>query len=424
MKKTVRLQIVKPMDEDWEILGRVLHDIRYQTRQVLNKTIQLCWEYSNFSSEYKALHGDYPKNKEILHYTSMHGYAYNQLKEQYYYIQSGNCSQTVKRAVDKWKSDLKEILRGDRSIPSYKKDIPIDIVKDAVSLEHDEKNGNYIATLSLMSTAYRKEMERKSGQFRVLLHSGDNSKKTILKRLVQGEYQHTASQIVKKGKKWFLNLSYKFDVLQTPFQTERVMGVDMGVIYPIYMAFNYHDHLRYKIQGGEIERFRRQVESRKKALQDQGKYAGSGRVGHGTKTRIDPLEVIRDKIANFRETKNHHYSRYVVDMAEKHECATIQLEELKGIHQDDAFLKRWSYHDLQEKITYKAEEKGIQVIKVDPQKTSQRCHHCGNIDSNNRKEQASFLCTSCGMETNADFNAAKNISIPGIEQIIQTEMKS
>ncbi|SFL82644.1 transposase, IS605 OrfB family, central region [Salibacterium qingdaonense] len=166
------------------------------------------------------------------------------------------------------------------------------------------------------------------------------------------------------------------------------------------------------------------MESRKKAMQKQGKYAGSGRVGHGTKTRVDPLKVIRDKIANFRETKNHQYSRYVVDMAEKHECATIQMEELKGIHQDDAFLKRWSYHDLQEKITYKAEEKGIQVLKIDPQKTSQRCHQCGNIDSDNRKEQATFLCTSCGMETNADFNAAKNIAIPSIEQIIQTEMNS
>jgi putative transposase len=49
------------------------------------------------------------------------------------------------------------------------------------------------------------------------------------------------------------------------------------------------------------------------------------------------------------------------------------------------------------------------VISVPAQYTSQTCNECGVIDSENRKSQAEFKCTSCGHEVNADLNASKNI---------------
>lgn len=76
---------------------------------------------------------------------------------------------------------------------------------------------------------------------------------------------------------------------------------------------------------------------------------------------------------------------------------------------------------LQNKIQYKAKEYGIETVFINPKCTSQRCHVCGNIDKNNRdikKNQAKFKCTKCGYEGNADINAARNISIQHIEEII------
>ncbi len=49
------------------------------------------------------------------------------------------------------------------------------------------------------------------------------------------------------------------------------------------------------------------------------------------------------------------------------------------------------------------------VIAVDPRHTSQMCSACGHIDRESRPDQATFRCTACGFELNADHNAAKNI---------------
>ena len=49
------------------------------------------------------------------------------------------------------------------------------------------------------------------------------------------------------------------------------------------------------------------------------------------------------------------------------------------------------------------------VIPVSPRFTSQICNHCGHKDKESRISQSRFVCTECGVEQNADENAAKNI---------------
>lgn len=70
---------------------------------------------------------------------------------------------------------------------------------------------------------------------------------------------------------------------------------------------------------------------------------------------------------------------------------------------DASFGTFWQY------LKYKAEARGVELVWVRPQYTSQACSECGAIDRDNRKTQARFKCLSCGHEENADLNAAKNI---------------
>ncbi|MBA2874290.1 RNA-guided endonuclease InsQ/TnpB family protein [Thermaerobacillus caldiproteolyticus] len=418
--KVMRYQIIKPLNAEWDELGMVLRDIQKETRAALNKTIQLCWEYQGFSADYKQIHGQYPKPKDVLRYTSMHGYAYKHLKNEFSKIASANLAQTIKRAVDKWNSDLKEILRGDRSIPNFRKDCPIDIVKQSTKIQ--KCNDGYVLSLGLINREYKNELGRKNGVFDVLIKANDKTQQTILERIINGDYTYTASQIINHKNKWFINLTYQFEAKEAALDPNNVMGVDLGIVYPVYIAFNNSLH-RYHIKGGEIERFRRQVEKRKRELLNQGKYCGDGRKGHGYATRTKSIELISDKIARFRDTCNHKYSRFIVDMALKHKCGIIQMEDLTGISKESTFLKNWTYYDLQQKIEYKAREAGIQVIKIEPQYTSQRCSKCGYIDKENRQEQATFKCIECGFKTNADYNAARNIAIPNIDKIIRKTLK-
>lgn len=423
LTKVMRYQIIKPLDDDWDVLGQVLHTVQRETHALLNKTIQLAWEWQGFSSEYKEKYGLYPIQQEILpkkkggNVGSIMHYAYDQLKDIYTVSDRRNLNQSIKRATDKWKSDVSDIRKGEKSIPSFKKDCPIDVVSQAYSLHR--KSEGFVMRAGLMSTEYKKELGRRFGSFDLLLNVKDNTQRTIIERLISGEYKAGVAQILRHKKNWFVNLTYSFEHVDSLLNPDRIMGVDLGIVYPVYLAFNDLFE-RYKIDGGEIERFRKQVERRRKQQNWQGKYCGDGRIGHGTHTRIKPTEVTEERIANFRDSCNHKYSRFVVEIALKHRCGTIQMEDLSGYSKatDDAFLKNWAYHDLQQKIEYKAKEVGIKVVKVKSECTSQRCSKCGHIAKENRQDRE-FLCKGCGFQVHADYNAARNIATKDIEEIIK-----
>lgn len=97
---------------------------------------------------------------------------------------------------------------------------------------------------------------------------------------------------------------------------------------------------------------------------------------------------------------------------------------MKGISEINLFLKDWSYYDLQNKITNKAAEYGIEVVTIDPKYTSRRCSKCGNINTgeDNLKNDRFYVCELCGYRTSYDHNAARNIAFPNIEEEIDKQL--
>ena len=100
----------------------------------------------------------------------------------------------------------------------------------------------------------------------------------------------------------------------------------------------------------------------------------------------------------------------------------ISLENLKNVKRGNRgkfsrrvnrLLSFWLYAKVDKRLAQICEEKGIRIILKSPWKTSQRCSVCGNIDRRNRKGER-FLCLSCGYETNADYNASKNLELLGL----------
>lgn len=423
LTKVMRFQIVKPMNESWDELGQVLRNIQYDIRRVMNKTIQLCWEYHNFSSDYKQKFHVYPTSDEVLKYKTMGGYCCNRLKDEFYKLPSSIRDTAIMNSFKKWKNDLKEVATGERSIASFRKDVSIDLHNRSIkALRHEQ---DYVLRLGLLSDKYKEELGKKSSQYDVMIAVKDNSQKMIMNRILDGSYEIAASKLIHKKNKWFINLHYKFEQFETMLDKENIMGIDLGIVNPIYIAFNNSLH-RYKVQGDEIEKNRRTIEKEKKAMAHQAMYCAEGRRGHGIKTRTKPVHKKRDRVSSFRDTFNHKYSKYVIDMAMKHRCGTIQMEDLKGISVDSTFLKSWPYYDLQQKIEYKAKEMGIDVVYINPKYTSQRCNKCGSINKENREDQATFHCKNkeCGFQTLADFNAARNIAMKDIEKIISYQLKA
>ena len=427
MVKVVRLSLItEQLDKDgnpvdYKEVNRILWDIQRQTREIKNKTVQYCWEYSNFSSEYYKEHQTYPDRADILNYKRMDGYVNHQLKGKYD-LYTANLSVSILDVCNAFKASAGDFLRGSRSILSYKTDQPIDLHKDAITLYKD--GDTFYFKLRILNREATRINNFASSEitFRVVLR--DNSSKTILERCLNQTYGISGSKLIfdRKKKLWVLNLCYSFDAQAVPgLEKDRILGVDLGVHYPI-CASVYGDLRRFTIDGGEIEEQRKRIETKKLSMLKQGRNCGEGRIGHGIQTRNKPVYQIEDRIARFRDTTNHKYSRALIDYAVKNNCGVIQMEDLTGVTADaDRFLKNWTYYDLQMKIEYKAKEAGIEVRKIQPKFTSQRCSRCGYIDRANRPTQARFCCLKCGFEENADYNASQNISIKGMDKIIEKE---
>ena len=402
---------------DFHEMQEAVWGLQRLTRQILNQTIQIAfhWEYLNRENYKKT-----GENLDLLNetgYKSLDGYIYNCLKDQCGDMASSNINATIQKAWSRYKQDQKDVRNGDKSIPSYKRDQPLVINTDCIRIKWVDRDPT--VDMTLFSKKYKAEHGFYSNvRFSFRLHDGTQRK--ILDSVLNGTYGLGQCQLAYDRPKWFLLLTYTFPPQKNDLEIGKILGVDLGEANAVYASvFNEYGSLR--IDGGQVTHFARAMEARRREMLHQARFCGEGRVGHGTKTRISNVYSAEDKIARFRDTINHRYSKAVVDYAVKNRCGIIQMEDLSGIKEDTGYpkkLQHWTYYDLQKKIKAKAKEHGILVKRIDPRFTSQRCSRCGHIEKANREDQAHFCCKKCGFKANADYNASQNIAIDQIDKII------
>lgn len=120
--------------------------------------------------------------------------------------------------------------------------------------------------------------------------------------------------------------------------------------------------------------------------------------------------------SRFRRDVNHCIAKKLVAHA-KDTQAALSLEDLTGIRDRMTVRKRqrnkhhsWSFGQLRQFVSYKAQSAGVPVVVVDPRNTSRTCSRCNFVDKRNRRSQAEFSCLRCGHTLHADLNAARNLA--------------
>ncbi|WML35660.1 transposase [Clostridium sp. OS1-26] len=432
MNKCIKVAIKHCDELDMKLLDKILKDISYKTWKACNRAMTYFYTFTMKSMIYKDTTGKNIDEKKTFGKT--HGaWIENQMNEIMNICNSRNVAQTRQFVSKRFNDDKKKgLLKGDVAITNFKKNIAIIIHNK--SFKVTQGNKGYEIECSLFNSKYQKK--NNIAKLTLLADRIDNSKKATLNKLATGIYKQCASKITqdKKGK-WYFHICFSFEPNKKELDSNRILGVDLGIINVATMQIfdsnlGIWDKLSWNeciLDGRELIHYRQKIEQRYHDLFRSSKIAGNGRTGHGRLTRIQPANRYRNKISNFRNTLNHKYSRYIVDFTVKHNCGIIQMEDLKGFNPENKFLKQWAYYDLQQKIQYKAEEKGIIVMYKKPFKTSQRCSICGCINEENRdckNNQSKFKCVVCGYEENADINAAKNLSIPNIEDLIEEQLKA
>lgn len=146
-----------------------------------------------------------------------------------------------------------------------------------------------------------------------------------------------------------------------------------------------------------------------KQIKRKFKYLRAKLQAKGTKSAKRLLKKISGREQRFMAWINHNISKNIVNNFNGNK---IVMENLKGVRKKkkgkklNYLISNWSFFQLQNFISYKAEMKGIKVEKVSPYYSSQICSKCGELGKRNR---GYFEC-NCGFKLNADLNASRNLA--------------
>lgn len=418
--KNIKLYFNRPLNYTWDELGTVLNKLSWQFSKILNYGMTEYWMYRVEIEKWKAEKGKYPANKELKDpvYHKIKKY----INENYEYFPSYSINCISMFLTKKWKADYKDVFYyNEKSLSTFKKGFPILCNNQQYKLIKTEKNG-YVLSVGLVNRQWYKDNNKKNIPFKIQLKTKklNSSTKAILDRIISGEYTPGEIKIKKdkKKKEWVVNIAYSFYIKEENIDPDKIVGVDLGIVTSFACAVNGSEDRILGEDGHELENFRNQISKRRKSIQNQSRT--SNRKGRGRGHILRPIEKLQKKVDNFRDNKYHLYTKQIVEFALKHKAGTIQMEdtkELDKLKEKNYILKDWATYDFKMKLKNKCDEHGITLKEIDPRYTSQRCYNCGQIRKKNRIE-TKYKCKNCGYKEHADYNAARNISLPDIEEII------
>jgi putative transposase len=223
--------------------------------------------------------------------------------------------------------------------------------------------------------------------------------------------------VSQKCGKWYASIQTEREVDQPEHNATSIIGVDMGIAkFATLSDGQVLDAVNsFKQKKSKLVRYQR-------ALSRKAKFSNNWRK---QKARITKLH---STIANIRKDYLH---KTTTTISQNH--AMIVIEDLqisnmsksaKGTATEKGRnVRRKSglnrcildqgWFEFRRQLEYKQQWLGGEVLAVPAHYTSQRCSCCGTVSKDNRQSQAKFTCVSCGYETNADLNAAKNILAAG-----------
>ncbi len=444
MTKVIKVKLVSDNDDiiGYKEVNAILWELQKEAREIANRIVQLIWEYDGVVAEWKNKSGDYPKKEEhseIFGSTNLQSLLYSEVKGSFPLQNTSNMSSIVQLVMSAYKKRRKDILRGDMSIPSYRKDFPIELHNKNIKLTFDkESNGgvkDWFVTIALLSRFGKQnyKLDKGSLNFKIIVPAkAKGSVGTILERCYDGVYKISGSKLQYEDGKWYLLLSYSFekdvDIKELP--RENIMGVHIGEHNAVSIAFN-NSPRTFCIEGGEVKSFSSQIEKRRRSIgmatKKGSELCGDGRIGRGYHRKMVPLEQIGQKVTNFRNTVNHRYSHQIVKWALENDCGTIQIEDLTGLASSElqkrVYLKDWSYYDLTSKIEYKAKEHGINVVKVGYKELRKWCSVCetSTCRKSETDNEITYEC-DCGHVFDADRDVLSALIKDDIDEILKSSV--
>ncbi len=382
-------------------------------------------EVKALKAERKQLFSEFKKQRAAFLQGSEQNSTYRIASEEFIEVIPSDVLTNLNQSISStYREYSLEVERGDRTIPNYKKGIPVPFpIKQHGQLQINKREDDSI----YIRFPKGLEWDLSFGRDR-------SNNREIVERTLSGQYDAGNSSIQEtKNRKRFLLLVVKIPKEARSLDKNRVVGVDLGINVPLYAAINDNEYGGKSVGSREeFLKVRMRMVAQKRELQRTLRHSTRG--GHGRAQKLQALERLEGKERNWVHLQNHIFSKTIIEYALNNNAGVIQMERLTGFGHDKNdevgnefkfILRYWSFFELQTMIEYKAKAVGIEVRYVNPYHTSQTCSFCGHYEKGQRINQETFICKNpeCtkGKGTqksdgtfsgiNADWNAARNIAL-------------
>lgn len=227
------------------------------------------------------------------------------------------------------------------------------------------------------------------------------------------DWKNGTAKLLESNGKWYLHISLTKEVTDIPIDKPTFIGIDRGLRF-LATTYDHNGQTRF-FNGQKIMTKRRKYRQLRNDLQTKNTHSSRKK-----------LKQIGHRENRWMTDVNHQITKTLVDQAPK--GTVFVLEDLTGVsfNRDDLSKSQrntnssWSFYQFEQFLTYKAKEKGLTVVKVDPAHTSQICPKCGYRNKDNRHHLThDFCCGECGYRSNDDRIGAMNIQALGKAEFLE-----
>jgi transposase len=139
------------------------------------------------------------------------------------------------------------------------------------------------------------------------------------------------------------------------------------------------------------------------------------RHGHTLETITKRLTRKTKGSKAFGRTQQHrkNFINWSVNHLNLDNVKQLNLEKIVNIgykRRQSRLMSHWNNTLIRDKLQKVCEENGVRLVLQTSVYRSQRCFNCGLVRKSNRKGKL-YTCKTCGYESDADLNAAKNHAI-------------
>jgi len=199
--------------------------------------------------------------------------------------------------------------------------------------------------------------------------------------------------------KWFAIFCVEEDKQLPKENKGETIGIDLGLMRfaTLSNGFGINNPRYFKKHEDRLAFIQRKFSFHKKRTKNYKKV----------KIRVAKLH---EKISDCRRDFLHKLSTQLVS-----DYSFIALEKLASQEMSEENygkqIRDAGWNMFANMLAYKAEGAGCRVLFVNSEDTSKMCSRCGNIRNDMTLRNRKYTCPKCGLSTDRDINAARNILI-------------